>query len=422
MSAAVLLLVLLLIGTPIAVAIALAATAFVSASPFPFTLIAQRIFEGINSFEILAIPLFVLAGELMNTSGITRRIVDFANAWVGHRRSGLAQVNIWSSVIFSGLSGSAVADTSALGRVFIPAMEKEGYPRAFAAALVAAASVMGPLIPPSIPMIIYALIAQQMSVPAMFLAGIVPGLLLAVALSVYVRFLTPEYAARHERANRAERWRALRAGILPLAMPIFVVGSIVGGIVTPTEAAAFAACYALVIGVFVFRSLKLRDVFDVFVRSMRDSSVILLIIAVVSLGNWLLTFAQIPQELSTFVLRNIHEAWLYLLLVNLLLLAVGLFLEGTAALLVLVPILQPIAVQMGIDPLHFSIVVIFNLMIGLTTPPMGLCLFVADSIANVGIAKLSRTILPMFATEVAVLFLITYVPGLVTWLPHVLGF
>ncbi len=422
MSAVGLLVLLLVIGAPIAIAVILAAAAFIAGTPFPFSLVAQRIFAGIDSFAILAIPMFVLAGELMNASGITDRIIRFANALVGHLRAGLAQVNIWSSVVFAGLSGSAVADTSALGRVFIPTMEKEGYPRPFAAALTAASSVIGPLIPPSIPVIIYALIAQNMSVPAMFLAGVTPGILLAVALSVYVRFFTPEYAQRHPRVPARERWSALKAAIVPLAMPVFIVGSIVGGIVTPTEAAAFAAFYALIAGLFVLRTLKPASLPGLFVRAMRDSAVILLVIGSVALANWLLTYAQIPQSLSALVVANITEPWMFLLIVNLLLLFIGLVLEGTAAMLVLVPILHPIAVQMGIDPTHFAMVVILNLMIGLTTPPMGLCLFVADSIAKVGIARLTRAILPMFLTQIIVLLLITFIPGLVTWLPRLAGF
>ncbi len=416
------LIVLLAIGAPIAFAIIIGATIFVAGTPFPSSLIAQRIFAGIDSFAILAIPLFVLAGELMAASGITSRIIAFAQVLVGHMRNGLAQVNIWSSVIFAGLSGSAVADTSALGRVFIPGMEKQGYPRAFAAALTAASSVIGPLIPPSIPVIIYALIASNMSVPAMFLAGVTPGVLLAVALTIYVRFFVPEYAERLPRATPREKVVALKAGIVPLAMPVFIVGSIVLGIVTPTEAAAFAAAYALIAGMLIFRTVGLGDLPRIFARAMLDSSVILLVIGAVSLGNWLLTFARVPQDVSAFVVANIADPYVFLIVVNLLLLGIGLVLEGTAAMLVLVPILHPIAVSLGIDPTHFAIVVILNLMIGLTTPPMGLCLFVADSIAKVGIAKLTRAIMPMFAAQVIVLLIVTFFPGLVLWLPRLAGF
>lgn len=416
------LVVLLAIGVPIAVAILAVTTWLIAHSNFPFSLIAQQTFSGLDSFTLLAIPLFILAGELMNSSGITGRIVSFANALVGQFKSGLAQVNIWASFIFAGISGSAVADTSALGRVFIPSMKAAGYPDDVAAALVAAASVIGPVVPPSIPVIIYALIYPVASVPAMFLGGAVPGLLLAVGLSVYLFLFAPRYGQAREALPIRERLKAFVNALVPLAMPVFIVGSIVLGIVTPTEAAAFAVFYALIAGLFILRSLKLSDIPGVFIRSMRDSAVILVIIATISLANWLLTYAQIPQNIATFVLHETPNKYLFLLMVNVFLLLVGLVLEGTSAMLVLVPILAPIATTYGIDPTHFAIVVIANLMIGLITPPMGLCLFVADSIANVGILRLTKRIIPLFLVEVAVLFVITYIPALVTWLPSQFGY
>jgi len=413
---------LLAIGVPIAVAILAVTSWLIAHSSFPFSLVAQQTFSGLDSFTLLAIPLFILAGELMNSSGITGSIVNFANALVGQFKSGLAQVNIWASFIFAGISGSAVADTSALGRVFIPSMKASGYPPDVAAALVAAASVIGPVVPPSIPVIIYALIYPVASVPAMFLGGAVPGLLLAVGLSIYLFVFAPKYGQAREALPIRERLKAFLNAIIPLAMPVFIVGSIVLGIVTPTEAAAFAVFYALIAGLFILRSLKLVDIPGVFIRSMRDSAVILVIIATVSLANWLLTYAQIPQNIATFVLHETPNKYIFLLMVNVFLLLVGLVLEGTSAMLVLVPILAPIATTYGIDPTHFAIVVIANLMIGLITPPMGLCLFVADSIANVGILRLTRRIIPLFLVEVAVLFVITYIPALVTWLPNQFGY
>lgn len=416
------LLILLAIGSPIAFAILLAVVGHVSTLPFNISLVAQRVFAGLDSFSILAIPLFVLAGELMNESGITSRIINFANALVGHMRAGLAQVNIWASVIFAGLSGSAVADTSALGRVFIPTMEKEGYPRSFAAALTAASSVIGPMIPPSIPVIIYALITTGVSVPALFLAGVAPGLFLATGLSIYVYFFAGHYAELKPKQTMKERMQAFAQAWIPLFMPIFIVGSILTGIVTPTEAAAFAAAYALIAGMFVLRTLKVIDLPAIFIRAMRDSSVVLIIMAVIAAANWLLTFSRVPQTISELVLDSVSSPWMFLILVNVILLVIGLFLEGIAAMLILLPILHPIAMTLGIDPVHFGIVVIFNLMIGLVTPPMGICLFVSNSIANVGIAAISRQIMPMFLVELAVLLLITFVPTTVTFLPKLFGY
>ncbi|WP_417812920.1 TRAP transporter large permease [Thalassospira alkalitolerans] len=414
--------VLLAIGAPVAFAIALAIAIYIGGATFSIDLLPQRIFAGLDSFTILAIPLFVLAGELMNASGITSRVINLANALVGRTKAGLAQVNIWSSVIFAGLSGSAVADTSAIGRVFIPSMEKEGYPRDFAAALTAASSVIGPIIPPSIPVIIYALITTNVSVPALFLAGIIPGLLLAVALSVYVRLFAGHYATRRPKISFAQKLRALWDGVIPLFMPVFVIGSILAGIVTPTEAASFAVFYALVVGLFVFRELKPAELPGIFANAMRDSSSILIIMGAVAAANWFMTFAGIPQAVSSFILGYVDSPTMFLILINLMLLAVGLVLEGIAAMLVLVPILHPIAISLGIDPTHFGIVVIFNLMIGLITPPMGLCLFVADAIANVGMARMIKSIMPLFLVELMVLILITFVPQLVTFMPNLFGF
>lgn len=414
----------LAIGMPIAFAIIAALSLFMASgeAPYHIRIVATEMFKGLNSYPLLAIPLFILAGELMNASGITQRIIAFANVLVGGFRAGLAQVNIWASVVFAGLSGSAVADTSALGRVFIPEMEKHGYDRSFAAALTAASSVIGPIIPPSIPVIIYALIVSGVSVPALFLAGIVPGLLLAIFMSVYVALtvrdedITPDPALT-QGSPRA----ALLGGILPLFMPVFVVGSILLGVVTPTEAASFAVLYALILGGFVYRSLNLRSLPMLFSGAMRDSAVILVIIAAVAAANWVLTYNRIPNMLTEWVLGNVDSKTAFLLAVIVLFLFVGLFLEGIAAMLVLVPILHPIAVSLGIDPVHFGILVIFNLMIGLITPPLGLCLFVAEDIAKVGMTRMVRAILPFFAVQVLVLLILTFVPGLVTTLPRALG-
>ncbi len=415
----------LLIGMPIAFAILAALIYFMAVGEFPYHIrvVSSEMFRGLNSYPLLAIPLFVLAGELMNESGITSRIIAFANVLVGGMRAGLAQVNIWASVIFAGLSGSAVADTSALGRVFIPEMEKHGYDRAYAAALTAASSVIGPIIPPSIPVIIYALIVSGASVPALFLAGVIPGLLLAAFLSAYVALsVKSDRISDAPNLSGQSRRSALFGGILPLLMPVFVVGSILMGVVTPTEAASFAVAYALVIGLFVFRTIRPSALPRIFSEAMRDSSVILIIISVVAAGNWLLTYNRVPNLLTDWVLSNVDGQTVFLLATIAIFLIAGLFLEGIAAMLVLVPILHPIAVSLGIDPVHFGIIVIFNLMIGLITPPMGLCLFVAEGIARVGMARLTRAILPFFLVEVAVLFVLTFVPETVTFLPRLLGY
>ncbi len=416
----------LVLGMPIVFAIVAALIYFMVTGDLPYhiRLVSTQMFKGMASYPLLAIPLFVLAGELMNESGITSRIIAFANLLVGRMRAGLALVNIWASVIFAGLSGSAIADTSALGRVFVPEMEKHGYRRDFAAALTAASSVIGPIIPPSIPVIIYALTVSGVSVPALFVGGVVPGVLLAIFLSLYVMFVVKTDHG-HETAALGQGKSAREAfvgGIIPLLMPVFVVGSILLGVVTPTEAASFAVAYALFIGVFIYKEIDLSKLPRIFSDAMRDSAVIMVIIAAVSAANWVLTYNRVPNMLTDWVLSAVDSPIVFLLVVNALFLFVGLFLEGIAAMLVLVPILHPIAVSLGIDPVHFGIVVIFNLMIGLITPPLGLCLFVAEAIANVGLGALIRQIIPLFVVELVVLLVITLVPQTVTGLPNLFGY
>jgi tripartite ATP-independent transporter DctM subunit len=358
----------------------------------------------------------------MNESGITSRIIAFTTLLVGRFRAGLALVNIWASVIFAGLSGSAVADTSAIGRIFIPEMEKRGYPRDFSAAVTAASSVIGPIIPPSIPVIIYALTVTGVSVPGLFLGGIVPGLLLAALLSVYVMVFAGHFEKPAEQTSKASRIKTLAQGIIPLFMPVFVVGSILMGVVTPTEAACFAVAYALVVGIFIFRELKIKKLPEIFGRSMRDTATILVVIGAVSAANWLMTYNRVPNMITDFALTFMTAKWMFLISSMILFLVVGLFLEGIAAMLVLVPILHPIAVSMGVDPTHYGILVVFNLMIGLITPPMGLCLFVADTVANVGLGRLIRQIWPLFLVELLALIIITFIPATVTWIPRLFGF
>lgn len=417
----------LVIGLPIAFAILAALFYFMAVGDFPYhiRLVATQMFGGLKSYPLLAIPLFILAGELMNHSGITSRIIALASLLVGKLRAGMALVNVWASVIFAGLSGSAVADTSAIGRVFVPEMEKRGYPRDVSAAITAASSVIGPIIPPSIPVIIYALTVTGVSVPKLFMAGVVPGLLLALFLSIYLVTFAGHYETRPQpeaQAIKPPASKVLLQGIIPVFMPVFVVGSIVMGVVTPTEAASFAVAYALTVGLFIFRELKPRQVPAIFATAMRDSAVIMVIIGTVSAANWLLNYNRVPNMITDFALQYMQVRWMFLTATMVLFLIVGLFLEGIAAMLVLVPILHPIAVSLGVDPTHFGILVIFNLMIGLITPPMGLCLFVADSIANVGIGRLSRAILPLFLVELLVLILITFVPETVIGLPEWLGY
>ncbi len=418
------LLICLIIGVPVAFSIVAALLYFMMVGEFPYhiRIVATQMFGGMRSYPLLAIPLFILAGELMNASGITSRIIAFTNVLVGRLRAGLALVNIWASVIFAGLSGSAVADTSAIGRVFIPEMEKRGYPRDFSAAITAASSVIGPIIPPSIPVIIYALIVTGVSVPGMFLGGVVPGILLAIFLSIYVMVFAGHYQKTEPEKTDRSTASVLLQGIIPLFMPVFVVGTILLGVVTPTEAASFAVAYALIVGLFLFKEIKWSDLPGIFGNSMRDSAVIMIVMASVAAANWLMTYNRIPNLITDFALAYMTARWMFLVSAMILFLVAGLFLEGIAAMLVLVPILHPIAVSMGVDPTHFGILVVFNLMIGLITPPMGLCLFVADSVANVGLGTLVRQIIPLFFVELLALIVIAFFPVTVVGLPRLFGF
>lgn len=414
----------LIIGVPVAFSIVAALIYFMAVGEFPYHLriVATQMFGGIRSYPLLAIPLFILAGELMNESGITTRIIAFTNVIVGRLRAGLALVNIWASVIFAGLSGSAVADTSAIGRVFIPEMEKSGYPRDFSAAITAASSVIGPIIPPSIPVIIYALIVTGVSVPGMFLGGVIPGIMLAIFLSIYVMIFAGKYQIVEPYERAESKRKILLQGIIPLLMPVFVVGTILFGVVTPTEAASFAVAYALIVGLLLFREIKLTDLPRIFGNAMRDAAVIMIIMSSVAAANWLMTYNRIPNMITDFALEFMTAKWMFMVSAMTLFLVAGLFLEGIAAMLVLVPILHPIAVSMGVDPTHFGILVVFNLMIGLITPPMGLCLFVADSVANVGLGRLVRQIIPLFFVELIVLIIIAFLPITVIGLPRLFGF
>ena len=282
--------------------------------------------------------------------------------------------------------------------------------------------MIGPIIPPSIPVIIYALIVTGVSVPGMFLGGVVPGILLAIFLSGYVMVFAGDYEKPDPHATSGAKRSILLQGIIPLLMPIFVVGSILFGIVTPTEAASFAVAYALGVGLFLFRELKWSDLPKIFANSMRDSAVIMIVMATVSAANWLMTYNRIPNMITDFALAFMTAKWMFLVSSMVLFLFIGLFLEGIAAMLVLVPILHPIAISMGVDPTHFGILVVFNLMIGLITPPMGLCLFVADSIANVGLGRLTRQIIPLFFVELLVLIILAFFPVTVIGLPRLFGF
>jgi len=388
-----------------------------------FSALLTRLYAGMNSFPLMAVPFFILAGELMNQGGITQAIVRFSQTLIGHYRGGLAQVNILSSVLFAGLSGSAVADTSALGKMMIPAMEQNGYSRRFAAAVTAASSVIGPIIPPSGIMILYAFI-MNVSVAGMFLAGIAPGLLICAGLMIVTNRIAKKrnYPVANSKASWTERGQAFRSSFLPLMTPIILLGGIVLGVFTPTEAAAVAAGYALVITLFVTHTLKFDKLPSILVNAAVQSGTILLLVGSAVTFAWIITVSGLADSLASQIIGITDNVLLLLLIINLFLFAIGMFLDAGPAILILGPVLAPIFITLGIDPLHFAVIMCVNLTVGLATPPMGLVLFVAAAVSGEKTENIALEMLPFLAVEAGVIFLITYFPALTMTLPRLFGF
>jgi TRAP-type C4-dicarboxylate transport system permease large subunit len=462
-------------------------------------LLYRNVYNGMDSFPLMAIPFFMLAGELMNRGGITMRLVEFSQALMGHFRGGLAHVNVLSSMLFAGLSGSAVADTSALGSTLIPAMEKNGYTRRFAAAITAASSVIGPIIPPSGIMIIYAYVMGE-SVAALFLAGIVPGILVGAGLMVMVRLLADRYdlpkaeriVHKNQEISRVEYWvsflllrlnlggllyviftgvtgitseRVMEDGtaapqaawvgwvtfavclvavhlalmayrkqvdpdfrmvckkaVAPLQTPILILGGIVVGVFTPTEASAIAVAYALIVSFFILRSMKIADLGPVLARSAMASATVLLLVGAAVSFKTVVSLSMAPQMLAEIILGLSENPLVLLFLINILLFIVGMFLDAGPAIIILGPILGPIFVEMGVHPVHFAIIMSVNLTVGLATPPMGLVLFVASSVSKERVETISKAILPFLAVEIVVIFLITFIPAISMTIPRLTGF
>ena len=385
---------------------------------------AEQLLNGMaTSYLLLAIPLFILAAEFMNSGSIMDRLLGFCNALVGRYRGGLAQVNVVQSLIFAGMSGSALADAASSGKLMQTLMTRDGrYPAAFAAALTAATSVVGPIIPPSIPLVIYALVSDT-SIGYLFLGGLVPGLLIGavqmglIAVTAKRRDFPVEPPVPLRELPRIT-WQALPA----LAMPVILLGLIYSGVTTPTEAAAAAAAYALLVSAFLYRSLRPRELYASLLTSARVTISIGMLIAGALVFNYVVTIENIPKALAALLQAHALSPSAFLLLANLVLLALGCFLEGTTILLIIVPVLLPTARALGIDPVHFGVVAVVNIMIGLVTPPYGLLLFMMTQITGVALKDLVREVLPFLAVMVAALALITYVPDLVLFLPRLLGY
>ncbi len=402
---------LFLLSVPVAVAVGLAAVAGLGLhSNLPLVLVAQQAFAALDKFPLAAVPFFILAGNLMGEGGISRRLVDFAKSLVGGVQGGLACTCILTCMIFAAVSGSSVATTFAIGAILIPAMVRHGYPVTFAASLQASAAELGVIIPPSIPMILYG-VAAEVSIGELFVAGFGPGLLIAAALmlTVWVWCRMRGYG-QTDREGRMPVSEATRAAALALMMPVIILGGIYGGIFTPTEASIVAVFYALIVSCFVYRELDLAGVVAILRKSVVSSSVIMMIIAMAGLFSFLLTRAGVPAQIGAYITTTFESGWSFLLAVNLFLFVIGMFIETSAAIIVLAPILAPVAASFGIDPVHFGMVMVVNLALGMITPPFGVNLFAACAVARISLDRMTKSLLPFIGVVLLCLMLITYVP------------
>ncbi|MEL7162874.1 MAG: TRAP transporter large permease [Bacteroidota bacterium] len=411
----------ILLRFPIAFALGLSCLVFLLVDGTPLIVMPMKMYSGIDVFVLLSIPGFILAGNLMNSGGLTEKIIAFCNHLVGHIRGGLALANIAASMLFAGISGTAISDTASIGSVMIPAMKKEGYDADFACAVTASSSTVGPIIPPSVSMIIAATLTG-LSVGKLFLAGAIPGFLLGFSLLGYTYYVSRKRNyPKHARSGWGQIGRSFLDTFWALLMMVIILYGIIGGFFTPTEASIVAVLYALVIGIFVYRQLTLRRALVVVLDSMKTSASLMVLIGFANLFGYLLITERMPQIVSEQILAFSDNPYVVLLLINLLLIFVGTFMETIAALLILFPILLKVALAVGVDPIHFSVIALLNLMIGLTTPPLGVCLFVAAGIGKVSIGAVSRAGFPFLLVSLGVLALVTLFPEISLFLPRVLG-
>lgn len=411
----------LIIGLPVAITLGVSSMAYILFKGMPLVVIPQKMYAGMDSFVLLCIPGFILAGNLMNAGGITGRIVRLAQALVGWMRGGLGLTNVAASMLFGGISGTAAADAASIGGMMIPGMKKAGYPADFSAAITAASSTVGPIIPPSVPMIIVGTLSG-ISVGKMFIAGALPGIMMGVAMMITAWILAKKHNyPRQEWQGAGELWKAFLGAFWAVAMTGLIVGGLLTGFATPTETAIVASIYAFVVGAFVYRGLKLRDVPKILIDSAVSAAAILVLVGLANVFGWILVSERIPQMIADSVLSITDNKFLVILLINLVLLFVGMFMETIAALIILFGPLLALATGVGVDPLHFAVFAVLNLMIGLTTPPVGVCLFICAGIGRVTLWEVTRAIMPFILTNILVLLLVSYVPFFSTWLPSFLS-
>ena len=414
------LLLFIALGMPVVFSIGLTSLLFCLKEGFVLLAIPQRMIAGLDSFPLLAVPFFILAGNLMNTGGITKRLFRFATSLVGFIPGGLAHANVVASIIFAGMSGSAIADAGGLGTVEIKAMKDQGYDSEFAAAITAASSTIGPIIPPSIAMVIYSSVSD-VSIGKLFLAGVFPGLLMGIALMIMVYFISVrrKYPI-YQRLDFREFIISLKESFVALLMPVVIVFGIVTGIFTPTEAAIIAVAYALGAGVLLYREIKLRDLPNIFFESVKTTALVMAIFSVAAIYGWLLAREQVPQSVASMLLSITQNPYLLMLIIIGFLLIVGCFMENSASIIILVPVFLPIITQIGFDPVYFGFIFVFTLMLGLTTPPVGLVLYIVANIADISFEKAVKATLPFLFPLAVVLLICAFVPDIVLFLPKLL--
>lgn len=413
--------VFLFIGVPVSYSLGLSCLIYFIGNDIPLIAFAQKMYSGLDSFTLLCIPGFILAGNLMNEGGLTKKIIAFSKALVGHIRGGVGMSNIVASMVFAGISGTALADVASIGNIMIPAMKKEGYDPKYAVAISASSSLVGPIIPPSLPMIIVGTLTG-LSVGKLFVAGILPGLLLGVGMMVIVYIIAKKgnYPIQ-KRSTLKESLKAFFNGIWSLIMVFIILFGILGGFFTPTEASIVAVLYALLVGIFIYRQLNLSNIFVIIKDSIKTTAGIMLLVGFANIFAWILATENIPQAIATSLLSITSNKIIILLLVNIVFLFAGMFLETISALLILVPVLLKVVTAVGVDPIQFGLIAVLNLVIGLTTPPVGVCLFVASDIGKVPLTQSIKGLMPFFVWMMIVLLSVTYIPAITLWLPSLLG-
>ncbi len=407
----------ILLGLPLFASMGLAALAFVLLGGMSPSIVPQKMAQAMNSFPLVAAPLFILMGNLLGAANLTDRIVRFATSIVGALRGGYAHASILSSMIFAGMVGSAVADAAGTGAVEVRAMKKAGYRPETAAAISSAAATIGPIIPPSLPMVIYGVSADA-SIGRLFLAGVIPGILMGLSLMAMVAWVaTRQDLPRHSFGGLADVWKAFKESVWALMTPAILLGGMFSGAFTPTEAAAVADLWALFLGFVVYRTLRVKDLPAILINTAETTGIVMVLVMVAGALGWCMSISRIPQTLAPMIVGAIHEPLVFLLVTNVILLIVGCFMEALAAMLILIPILVPAAVSFGIDPVQFGLIMIFNLILGTIHPPIGVVLFVMARIADITFEQISRAILPWLVPLLAVLVAITVWPPLTLWLP-----